>query len=168
MPQFDPATFAPQLIWLAITFVGLYLLMSRFALPRVETVVEDRARRIADDLDAAETNNSRATQALKAYETSLAEARASAHEIATRNRDRVKAELDEHRDALEARLNARIADAEGRIEAASTQAMASVGEIAGDTASAVVAHLIGVTPEGPSVATALEAELASAAPSERA
>ena len=39
-PPLDPSTFAPQIIWLAITFTALYVILSRFALPRVGEVIE--------------------------------------------------------------------------------------------------------------------------------
>ena len=53
-PPFDASTFASQLVWLALTFVALYLLMSRVALPRVGAIIEDRRQRVAGDLAEAQ------------------------------------------------------------------------------------------------------------------
>ncbi len=53
-PPFNSETFASQLIWFAIAFILLYVLMSRVALPRVGAIVEGRANKIADDLAAAQ------------------------------------------------------------------------------------------------------------------
>ena len=53
-PPLDAGTFAPQLIWLALTFGLLYLLLKRFYLPRVGEVIEERRERIQRDLAQAE------------------------------------------------------------------------------------------------------------------
>ena len=45
-PPFAKETFASQLVWLAITFVALYLLISRIAVPRIGGILEERGRRI--------------------------------------------------------------------------------------------------------------------------
>ena len=42
MPQLNPLDWAPQLIWLVITFGILYVLMKRVALPKIGSVIEMR------------------------------------------------------------------------------------------------------------------------------
>ena len=55
MPQLDVSTFPPQLVWLLITFVALFLIVWKVALPRIIDVRDNRQRRIEDDLARAET-----------------------------------------------------------------------------------------------------------------
>ena len=53
MPQLAFETYTPQLVWLAITFVLLYLVMWRVLLPRIGEVLDERQNRIQHDLDEA-------------------------------------------------------------------------------------------------------------------
>jgi F-type H+-transporting ATPase subunit b len=139
----DAGTFVPQLVWLALTFGLLYLLLKRFALPRVGEVIEERRDRIQRDLEKAEKLKTETAQALASYEAALAEARAKGNAIAKTMRDELSAEVAKERAAVDARIAQKLAEAEAQIAQSKAKAMASVSDIAGDTAAAVVAKLLG-------------------------
>src|SRR6476646_11159082 len=86
-PPLDPGTFAPQLVWLALTFGLLYLLMKRVVLPRVGEVIEERSDRIKRDLTQAEKLKTDTATALANYEQALGDARTTANAIAKGMRD---------------------------------------------------------------------------------
>jgi F-type H+-transporting ATPase subunit b len=157
MPQLNPLDWAPQLIWLVITFSILYVLMKRVALPRIGSVIEMRAARIRKDLEAADRLRRETQEAIATYEQALAEAKASAHAIAQDGRNRLKQEVATERAALERELAAKTADAEARINVAKMSALKEVNAVAAETASEIVRRLIGLSPSAPEVATAVAA-----------
>ena len=53
MPQLNPEFFVSQLFWLAIFFILLFVILWRFSLPRIATVIEKRQDKINDNLSAA-------------------------------------------------------------------------------------------------------------------
>lgn len=159
MPQLDFSTYAPQLIWLLLTFGVLYFLMSRVALPRVAQALETRRDRIANDLDQAAQFKAETDAAIEGYETALAEARAKAHQIASDTREELGRETDALRDKLEAELDQKLEAAEARITATKTDAMSNVRGIAADVAAAVVAQLGISGVDAAKVSQAVDAEL---------
>jgi F-type H+-transporting ATPase subunit b len=143
MPQLVITDFAPQLIWLAISFVVLYLAMSRVALPRVGSILEERRNRIASDLAAAAKLREDTEQAIADYEKALADARARAQGIARQSREEIAADIARQRAAVDAEILAKMGDAEKRITALKDTALGHIKEIASETAEALVARLLG-------------------------
>lgn len=143
MPQLDLSTYPPQLVWLAISFVVLYFIMLRVALPRMATVLEERRDRIARDLDEAERSKRETENAIAAYEQALAEARAKAHEIAQANRDKLASELDAERAKVDAAAAEKAGEAEAAIAGAKEAALAELETISGDVAETIVKQLVG-------------------------
>lgn len=156
MPQFDFATFPSQIVWLTITFVALYFIMSLFALPKVGGVIEQRTNRIAGDLDEADRLRRDAERSSDVYQTSLAEARAKAHGIHQERRDQSTAELDKIRHAVEAELEDKLAAAEARIQTTRVKALTEIKDIAIDSASDIVEALTGQQADKASVALAVD------------
>lgn len=142
-PPFDTSTFPSQILWLAITFGLLYLILSRVAVPRLAGIGITRRDKIEGDLAEADKARQATDKAIADYETALAEARQKAHAIAEETRNGIRADLDAKRNGVETELAAKVSAAEADIQKAKTAAMSKVNEIAADTAASVVQALSG-------------------------
>ena len=142
-PPFDSTTFASQFLWLAITFVLLYWLVAKIAIPRIAGILAERQGRIAGDLQAAEQAKANSEAARLGYEKALADARASGFAIAETARNEAKAAADAERKGIEADLAAKLAEAEARIAGIKSEALSGVGAIAGEATEAIVKALVG-------------------------
>jgi F-type H+-transporting ATPase subunit b len=158
-PPFQSETFVSQLVWLAITFVVLYALVAKVALPRVGGIFAARRERVESDMGEARRLREEADAALAAYEKALADAHGRGQTIASETHTRLVAEGEKRRKALEAELNGKLAEAEKQIAATKQSAMANVRGIAAEAAAAIVERLIGSAPAEPAVAAAVDEAL---------
>lgn len=159
MPQLDYHSFAPQLVWLVIAFVALYLVMSKLAVPAISDTLDKRQAKIQYDLDAAEKANEATRAQVAAYQKQLADAREEARGLL-----RGQAEADSGLAAarfteLADRLNGRIAEAEKRIAGQRDVVMAGLEQMASEIAQSAYAKLAGQ----PADASALGTKVAAAA-----
>ncbi|HET7911271.1 MAG TPA: F0F1 ATP synthase subunit B [Pseudolabrys sp.] len=154
-PPFQSQTFASQLVWLAIAFVLLYVLMAKLALPRVGSIIESRQKRIEGDLADASRLKGESDAAVAAYEKALADARNRAQTIANETRERQAAQAEARRRTLENELNTKLANAEKTIVATKQAAMGNVRSIAEGATRAIVERLIGEVPAEKAVAAAV-------------
>jgi len=154
-PPFESQHFPSQLLWLVVTFVLLYVLMSRIALPRIGGIFAERSKRIADDLAAAQRFKEQSEAAGAAYQKSLADARNRAQAIAAETREQQAAAAETANKRLEEQLHEKLAAADRSIAATRATAMGNVGSIAAETAAAIVERLIGTAPSQQDVAAAL-------------
>lgn len=160
-PPFKAETFASQLLWLAICFVALYVIVARFALPRMGDILSSRRSKIEADFAEAARMKGEADAAVAAHEKALADARERAHALAMTTRERLAAESEAHRKQVEHELNQRLAESDKSIAASKTAAMANVRGIAVEAASAIVDRLIGSAPSDPAVKSAVDEVLKS-------
>jgi F-type H+-transporting ATPase subunit b len=158
-PPFDVSTFPSQLVSLVVFFVALYIIASRFALPRVGAVIDARQNKIEGDLGEAQKLKDQSEAALKAYESELATARSKAQSISAANREKLNAASEAERKTLEDKLAVKLAESEKTIAATRASAMSNVRGIAADAAGAIVQRLTGTAPDSNAVASAVDASL---------
>jgi F-type H+-transporting ATPase subunit b len=159
MPQLNPAGFIPQLFWLGVTFVMLYILMRWLAIPQIAHVIEQRRAQLDGDLGRAADFRAQAEGVLSAYEKALASARADAQATLRQTTEKMAAEAAERQHQLAAALGDQIAAAEQRIAASKETALADIRGIAADVGSTVVEKLTGTIPEPAKMAEAVDGAL---------
>jgi F-type H+-transporting ATPase subunit b len=159
MPQMDFTTYAPQLVWLVISFVLLYVLMARMALPRIERILTTRENRIEGDLREAAEFGRRAEVAQKAFDKVQGETRAKAQKLAAEARERSQAEQTARTAKLDAQLAEQTKKADADIAAARKKAMDSLRDVAIDIAQAAAERVTGNSVSKDAAATAVDAEL---------
>ena len=163
MPQLDVSTFAPQLVWLAITFIVLYLLMLKLGLPRVNAIIEARRKRLDDDLARAAEMKTEAEAVIAAYQKTMAEARAEAQATIRERAERFAAEAAERQRQLAETLAEQTRSAEWEIGAAKERAFAEIRNVAVDVARSVTEKLTGSVPDEAKLVPAVDRALAERA-----
>ena len=166
MPQLDfhnPLTIS-QVVWLVIIFIVLYLLLARWGLPMVGTVVERRAQSIEADLETARQAKAEADAAVTELTQATRKAHADAQAQIAAALAEAKAAAAKQAEEMNARLEAQLQQAEQRIHAARQDAMGALRQVAAETASSVVARLTGQTPSPQTVDAAVGKLVAARAP----
>lgn len=158
IPQLEISSFPNQIFWLVVALVVLYLVLSRVALPRIGSVMAERAGTIANDIAAAEQLKLQAIEAEAAYNKALDDARAAAARVVDQARAEIQADLDAAIAKADAEIAARSAEAEVKLAAIRDQAADAVAEVARDAAAEIVGSF-GVTADAATVSAAVDARL---------
>jgi F-type H+-transporting ATPase subunit b len=159
MPQLEFGDFAPQLIWLAISFVLLLILMSKVAMPRVASAIEQRETRIKGDLDRAERVKVEADTALAAYQKTIADARAKAQSELRQTQAEIAAETAKREAAFGQQLAQRTKAAEDGIAQAKTRALTDLRGVGAEVTGGVLATVAGLKPPAAQIQAAVDAAM---------
>ena len=159
MPQLEFGDFSPQLIWLAISFVLLLILMSKVAMPRVAGAIEQREARIKGDLDRAERVKIEADTALAAYQKTIADARAKAQGELRQTQAEIAAEMAKREAAFGQQMAERTKAAEDGIAQAKTRALTDLRGVGGEITGSVLAKVAGLRPPAAQIQAAVDAAM---------
>lgn len=133
MPQITQLEFifASQLFWLTLAFGFIYFVVARGMVPKVREGIEDRDRKIEDDLEAAKIARAAADESEAEWRTRMDAARAEAGRIAQ------KARMDSAL-VIEAKVAKALAEIDAMTERATVSIQTAVEAARGEMETAAV------------------------------
>jgi F-type H+-transporting ATPase subunit b len=146
MPQLDFSTpmTVSQVVWGAIIFVVLYIVLSRSGLPLVASVLEERAATISKDLDEARAAKANADAGMAEANQATTKARAEAQGSINAALEEAKKAAAAQAETLNARLEKQLQESEAQIAEARASAMGALRQVATETAATVLTRLTGL------------------------
>ncbi len=143
LPQFDTQHYFGQIAYLLILFVILYVLISKVFAPRLRRVMDERASTISSAIATARQVQEEAAIQAAGARAEVERARADSRAVAAAAKARILDDMALRNAEEEASVNARIQAAESDIARARDTALSSVGDVAAETAQAMIKRLTG-------------------------
>ncbi len=161
MPQIEqlPFIFTSQLFWLLLVFGIIFFGIGRGMLPKIQSTVDLREQRIADDLAQAQSARTAAEQTEEAWRTRMDEARAEAARLAQAARQDSARETEAKVRGAADQINLKVETAEQQIRQSVEAARAEIEAVTAEATRDMVARLTGIQVSPEEAAQAVKAEL---------
>jgi F-type H+-transporting ATPase subunit b len=145
MPQIVqlPLIFASQLFWLVVVFGIIYFVIAKGMVPKIQGVVEDRDRKIADDLAAAQKAREQAEASEEVYRQRIEAGRGEALKVAKDAKNKAALDTEKKLKAVDGKIGKKVAEAEAKIREAADKARRELEPVAAEAASELVSKLTG-------------------------
>ena len=145
MPQITqlPVIFWSQLFWLLLIFGTLFFVIGRGMVPKIQGAVEQRDRKISEDLERAQAARDEAETVEAEYRQRIDASRAEAMKLAEAAKQAAARDVEERRRVVDAEVGKKIDEAEQDIRRSVERAMAEIESIAAEAAQDLVVKLTG-------------------------
>lgn len=141
MPQLDPTYYASQLFWLIICFFSMMFIMSRFILPKIHDIRQQRFDKIDGNLRKAQAIKQQTETALAKYETALQEASRKAQTSLNKTRNELTEIIAAKQKELDVKLQQKISEGEAEIQKNKEKTLKDIQKISETAASEILKKL---------------------------
>ncbi|MEA3052227.1 MAG: F-type H+-transporting ATPase subunit b [Sphingomonadales bacterium] len=162
MPQLNQLADAAysQFFWLLLVLALIYFGIGHFMVPKIQSTVDARDARIAEDLAAAQRARAAAEQTEADYRARIDESRAEALKVAQAAKVASARTTEERVRSANEEIGTRVTAAEARIRAAADSALGEIEGVAAEAAREMVERLAGIAVGGDEAAQAVKAAMA--------
>ena len=143
MPQLNPEFWVSQIFWLIITFGILYIVLSKFILPKISSNLELRKSQIQENIETAEKQREISEVKLKEYDEIILKSKSEAKKIFKNAREKIIKDINLKKETLDKQIDEEISNAEEEIKTLKKDATDKINKIAIETSSDLLKKLIG-------------------------
>jgi F-type H+-transporting ATPase subunit b len=161
MPQISqlPVIFFSQLFWLLVVFGVIFFGIGRGMLPKIQSTVDAREKKIAEDLERSQAARAGAEETEAAWRARMDAARAEAARLAQEAKQSSARDTEALVKAAADKISLRVESSEAKIREALSAARSEIETVAGDATRRVVERLTGLEVDAKQAASAVKAEL---------
>ena len=156
MPQLNPEFWVSQIFWLTMTFGILYIVLSKFILPRISANLEVRKSQILDNIETAEKLREESELKIEEYNKTLQRSRNEAKNYFKQAREKLLKDINLKKDALDIELSLEIKKGESEIQDLRDRAPQKINEIAVETTKDLLQQLIGINVNSSSISAIVD------------
>lgn len=163
MPQIAQlaATYSSQIFWLLVTFGFVYFVVGLGMVPKVQSTVDARDKKIGDDLAAAKASFAKADELEADWRAKENAARAEAQAVLAEAKGKAARETEARLAEADKGIGAHVEAAEASIAQARAEAMTKIEAVAAEAAADMAARVAGTTVSAQSATDAVKAALAN-------
>ena len=156
MPQLNPEFWISQIVWLVITFGILFIVLSKFILPKISDNLETRKSQILENIENAEKQREESEKKLKEFDKIIVESKNKAKNLFNDARQKVLDDVNKKKAALEKIIDDEVNAAEQEIDQLKKSSQEKITKIAIETSSDLVKKLIGEEVNNSSISAIVE------------
>ncbi len=143
MPQLNPEFWISQIFWLILTFGTMYVVLSKFILPKISNNLESRKSQILENIEAAEKQREDSEAKLKEYDEIILKSKSEAKTTFNQTREKALKDIMAKKEVLDQQIDDEINKAEKEIQVLRVSAPDKINKIAIETSSELLEKLIG-------------------------
>jgi len=156
MPQLNPEFWISQIFWLVLAFGALFIILSKFILPKISNNLETRKSQILENIEVAEKQRKDSENKIKEFEKIILKSNNDAKNYFNTARQKVLNDINKKKEVLDAEIETEIKSAEKEISNLKNKSPENINKIAIETSADLVKHLIGVNVNNSSISTIVE------------
>ena len=156
MPQLNPEFWVSQVFWLILTFGFLFIILSKFILPKISNNLELRKSQILENIEKAEKQKIESENKIKEYETLINNSKNEARNYFNEARKKIIQDINKKREKIEDEINQEMQNAEKEIIELKKSSPEKINRIATETSVHLIKQLIGEEINNSSISAIVE------------